>query len=136
MPPKKRTAEVLEKGSEEDEAVMEPGTKDVEDSSHWLREEILPVPLVEGQQYLKIMSWNVNGLKALVTTKKAILLALVESRQPDVLCLQVKRSSCTYNAVGRVVNQILYSYLQYLALIQLIRVLTGNQNPRYNYWRV
>ena len=95
--PKKRTAEVLEKGSDDEAEIEETKVKDVDDSSHWTREEIIQIPLPTGAKNLKIMSWNVNGLKALVTTKKTTLQTLIDNRQPDVLCLQVTiRTSFVY----------------------------------------
>jgi hypothetical protein len=60
-----------------------------EDDSHWTREILVPLPLSSTNQHIKIVSWNVNGLKALVTTKKQILTSLVEKHQPDILCFQV-----------------------------------------------
>jgi hypothetical protein len=59
------------------------------DCSHWTRELLVPRPLDSVQKHIKIISWNVNGLKALVTGKKETLLSLVEKHQPDIMCFQV-----------------------------------------------
>lgn len=58
------------------------------DASHISREVLTEVPLTDGQSYLKIMSWNVNGLRALATKQKSVLLALIDKHKPDILCLQ------------------------------------------------
>jgi len=58
------------------------------DASHVTREVLTEVPLADGQTYLKIMSWNVNGLRALVAKQKSVLIALVEKHKPDILCFQ------------------------------------------------
>jgi exodeoxyribonuclease-3 len=52
------------------------------------RDRIDPIPLVDGQKYLRVISWNVNGLKALVTNNLSVLQNLVNKHQPDILCLQ------------------------------------------------
>lgn len=54
-----------------------------------VRELITPRPYVAGDKYLKIISWNVNGLRSLVTTNKTILLKLIANHKPDILCFQV-----------------------------------------------
>jgi len=52
------------------------------------REKIDPFPTIDGNRYIRIMSWNVNGLKALVTNNVSMLHNLVEKHRPDILCLQ------------------------------------------------
>jgi hypothetical protein len=75
---------------EEGEVVMETVVGEVgADCSHWTREVLIPRPLECTQKHVKIVSWNVNGLKALVTGKRETLLSLVEKHQPDILCFQV-----------------------------------------------
>lgn len=59
-----------------------------DERSPHLRDIVNPIPLQEGQTYLKLMSWNVNGLNALVQSKMSILERLIEKHQPDILCLQ------------------------------------------------
>lgn len=54
-----------------------------------VREVILPKPCSAGDKYLKIISWNVNGLRSLVTTNKTVLLKLIANHKPDILCFQV-----------------------------------------------
>jgi hypothetical protein len=81
--------EVEEVVEEVEELVEEAANDKNEDNSHWTREILVPVPLSSSNQHIKIISWNVNGLKALVTTKKQILTTLVERHQPDILCFQV-----------------------------------------------
>ena len=53
-----------------------------------IRDSIQPVPLDSSQRYLKIISWNVNGLKAVISGKKEIFDRLVSRHNPDILCLQ------------------------------------------------
>jgi exonuclease III len=53
-----------------------------------MRDLVEPWPLSEQFKYLKILNWNVNGLNAVITTKKDILFNLIEKHQPDFICLQ------------------------------------------------
>jgi hypothetical protein len=53
-----------------------------------VRDIVVPQSLSGHTSSLKIISWNVNGLKALVSTKKEILDRLILTHQPDILCLQ------------------------------------------------
>src|SRR3989338_22388 len=41
---------------------------------------------------LKIISWNVNGIRAVV--RKGALQALIRKEQPDILCLQETKAMC------------------------------------------
>lgn len=52
------------------------------------RDPISPKPIPENSKSLKIITWNVNGLNALVQSKKHVLDRLVETHAPDLLCLQ------------------------------------------------
>eukprot|EP01031_Cornospumella_fuschlensis_P025654 gene25654-30985_t len=52
------------------------------------RDLVTPHPLHPEHQHVKIMTWNVNGLKALVTSKLHILTNMVQKHAPDVICLQ------------------------------------------------
>jgi len=52
------------------------------------RDKVEPYPLKDGNDYLRIISWNVNGLKALVSNNLSTLHNLIEKHQPDILCLQ------------------------------------------------
>lgn len=52
------------------------------------RQQLLSPNLPNTHQYLRIMTWNVNGFKALASTKLKILTDLVEKHSPDLLCLQ------------------------------------------------
>lgn len=54
-----------------------------------VRDVVAPRPFVAGDKYLKIISWNVNGLRSLVTTNKTVLLRLIANHKPDILCFQV-----------------------------------------------
>lgn len=86
---KKRSISEVKHESDE-ERLESSGQKSlIIDESHIIRQVIEPVALKEGEKHLKIMSWNVNGLRSLVTTKKTVLLDLVSKHQPDVLCFQV-----------------------------------------------
>lgn len=46
------------------------------------------IPIPEDAKVLNILSWNVNGLRAVIAKSKHILFNLVQKHQPDVLCLQ------------------------------------------------
>lgn len=59
------------------------------DYSFRVRELITPKTLSLDYQYLKIISWNVNGLRPLAVNNRKCLQALVEKYKPDVLCFQV-----------------------------------------------
>lgn len=63
--------------------------KSVERVSH-VRDEVLPrdFPTLESKYFLKIISWNVNGLRALKTKNLDILERLITQHQPDIFCLQ------------------------------------------------
>lgn len=47
-----------------------------------------PPPLSKGTRALKILSWNVNGLKALLKSRGFSVQQLAEREDFDVLCLQ------------------------------------------------
>jgi hypothetical protein len=56
-----------------------------------IRDVITPVPYtpLEGK-FVKIVSWNVNGLKAVVNGKLAVMKKLVASQEPGMsMCLYV-----------------------------------------------
>lgn len=87
---RKRT---LSKGEEADESPptkTSSATKKGNDRSTLSRDEIVPRPLADDGKYLKIISWNVNGLNSLVNGKKAILTNLIDSHSPDVFFIQAK----------------------------------------------
>lgn len=48
-----------------------------------------PAPLPDGS-YVKILSWNVAGLRGVLKKDPEALKKLIEAEQPDVLCLQVR----------------------------------------------
>lgn len=54
----------------------------------YVRDEVIPRPVPEGSETIKIMSWNVNGLRAVTSKNLLILEKLVEKHQPDILCFQ------------------------------------------------
>lgn len=58
------------------------------DSEPHIRDELVSNPLMDGKSYIKIITWNVNGLSALINGKKHVLDGLIEKHQPDILCLQ------------------------------------------------
>jgi hypothetical protein len=59
-----------------------------EDRESHLRDPLMLFPIIPSRPALKLMSWNVNGLKALVSNNKSILDALINNHKPDFLCLQ------------------------------------------------
>lgn len=65
------------------------------DYSFRVRELIAPKPLSPGHRYMKIISWNVNGLRPLAINNRKCLQALVEKYKPDILCFQVLLESDT-----------------------------------------
>jgi exodeoxyribonuclease-3 len=47
-----------------------------------------PPPLTRDTKHVKLMSWNVNGLRALLKLKEFSALQLAQKEDFDVLCLQ------------------------------------------------
>ena len=92
---RKRT--IAESSSKDDPIVTEvvDAPKEV-NNSHITREVLQRVPIGADGKYLKIMSWNVNGLRALVTSKMSVLLSLIKNHDPDILCLQVVLIFCSF----------------------------------------
>ena len=54
-----------------------------------IRDIVVPKPLDGNHKFLKIISWNVNGFKALHANNLHVLTNLVANHKPDILCLQV-----------------------------------------------
>lgn len=52
------------------------------------RDVILPKDLPAGD-YLKVISWNIPGLRSAVKNHRDIIESLLGKHRPDVLCLQV-----------------------------------------------
>ena len=73
-----------------DEAVP-PAQNSNRGPSH-IRDEVVPIPLPAKRNYLKIITWNVNGLNSLVSSKLSVLTNLIANHDPDVLCFQVTAS--------------------------------------------
>lgn len=65
------------------------------DGSFFKRDEIgtMPFPATDG---LKIISWNVAGLRGTLKKSPEVLNDLVDKEKPDILCLQVIPNLC-YN---------------------------------------
>lgn len=55
-----------------------------------------PPPLSKDTRALKILSWNVNGLKALVKTRGFSVHELAQREDFDVLCLQETKIQARY----------------------------------------
>ena len=53
------------------------------------RDIVEPIELPSCQNFLKIMSWNVNGFKAHVVNMLPVLSNIVNTYHPDVICFQV-----------------------------------------------
>jgi hypothetical protein len=62
-----------------------PATRKGDQSIH-IRDVVTPVPLVDGGKFAKVVSWNVNGLKA--TGRVEGLKQLITIHAPDFLFLQ------------------------------------------------
>jgi len=61
------------------------------DKDHVFERDVIPrreMVAQDGYEFFKVLSWNVNGLRALVKNKKDILEKLIKEEKPDVLCLQ------------------------------------------------
>mmetsp|Transcript_34920 Transcript_34920/g.56522 ORF Transcript_34920/g.56522 Transcript_34920/m.56522 type:complete len:367 (+) Transcript_34920:645-1745(+) len=71
-------------------APKKPAAKQATEEQEKVEEEPVPYgPAPEGQ--LKLVSWNVNGIRAIL--KKPDFMEYVEKEQPDVLCLQETKVS-------------------------------------------
>lgn len=75
-----------------DDEVASPSVKGKKgppaDRTSHIRDVVLPHPLREDLSHLKIMSWNVNGLNAMVNSKLDVFQRMVDKHQPDLICLQ------------------------------------------------
>ena len=89
MPRKRALVEEEDEGNTS--PVEEVAVKAVfDEEGHRARDTLNPAPqLADGAISLKIVSWNVNGLRSLATTNKATLLNVIKEQKPDILCLQV-----------------------------------------------
>ncbi|KAJ4906653.1 hypothetical protein Rs2_10311 [Raphanus sativus] len=63
-------------------------TKPEEDWKAYNPKTMRPPPLPEGTKSMKIMTWNVNGLRALLKLESFSALQLAQRENFDVLCLQ------------------------------------------------
>jgi hypothetical protein len=89
---RKRVLDLSDPNSQDTDYVISPVKfKEVKkDYSYRVRQVLVPKELsIGGQQYLKIISWNVNGLRSLATTNRKCLLGLIDKHKPDLFCLQV-----------------------------------------------
>jgi hypothetical protein len=85
---RKRPAEDSAEGDDA-EAQLKPPVTGKGDRSYFTRDVLASPKGCPPGQCLKLMSWNVNGLKSLKTTNMSVLTNLIAKHQPDVLCLQV-----------------------------------------------
>ena len=53
-----------------------------------VRDIIVPVKLDEDDEHIKIITYNVAGLRGLLKNKPNVIKDLVEKNNPDILCLQ------------------------------------------------
>lgn len=53
-----------------------------------IRDQIKPKQNIQNHKYMKIISWNINGLASAIKTNHMILHDLISKYQPDILCLQ------------------------------------------------
>jgi exodeoxyribonuclease-3 len=56
---------------------------------------------------MKIIAWNVNGIRAMI--KKKDLFTLINKEDPDIFCLGETKISCPYDEVEKVLNEHLES---------------------------
>lgn len=100
-PKRRRTSKAAaEKDAEEDKAEESGGEEapvspskaksrgSADDRASHIRDVVRPFPLRDEFDYLKVISWNVNGLNALVSSKKHVLDQLIHNHAPDVMFLQ------------------------------------------------
>jgi|GEM_PF-100716 len=69
-------------------AISEATSKRVKSVTDSFTRDIIPRKDTSLEDSLKIISWNVNGFRALIKNKKEELESLVATEQPDILCLQ------------------------------------------------
>lgn len=61
---------------------------------------------------MKIIAWNINGIRAMI--KKGYLIDLINNENPDIFCLGETKISCPYNDVIDFINSNLeHKYLSY-----------------------
>lgn len=53
-----------------------------------VRDVIIPRPMKPSKKYMKIISWNVAGLRSVLKKSPLIIDNLISTHRPDVLCLQ------------------------------------------------
>jgi len=89
MPKKRALVEEEDEGnvSPVEEVVVKAG---FDEAGHRVRDTLEPAQLADDAISLKIVSWNVNGLRSLATTNKSTLLNVIKEQKPDILCLQVE----------------------------------------------
>jgi hypothetical protein len=61
-----------------------------------VRDLAKPLPIVPNTKIVKIISWNVNGFRALMSSDKKALNHLVQLHSPDILCLQETKIQDTF----------------------------------------
>jgi exodeoxyribonuclease III len=65
-----------------------PRDDDTKSKESMPRDNITPIPLDDTKKYLKLISWNVAGLRGLLKNKPNIINDIVDKHSPDVFCLQ------------------------------------------------
>lgn len=55
-----------------------------------IRDMLQLQPPLPADSSISIITWNVNGLKALVKSKQMVMDQLIDNHKPDILCLQVR----------------------------------------------
>ena len=90
MPPKKKKAAEDSDGDGAPKSPVKPPAKKAKPNAGPIPRDDTPrpEPLPEGTPYFKALSWNVNGLRAVVGKSHAVLQALVDAEKPHLLCLQ------------------------------------------------
>jgi hypothetical protein len=88
--PRIKKIEIADKEIETNSPIIRKSSTEEDQIVH-VRDTICPLSteaFVATMKNLKIISWNVNGLKALVSSKLYILESLIANHNPDILCLQ------------------------------------------------
>ena len=74
--------------------VHEPATDKLASNSkdnrdYYQRDVITPFPIPPDVATLKLISWNIPGLRGAMKSHSTIIEGLLKTHSPDVLCLQV-----------------------------------------------
>lgn len=82
---------------EDGETSPSPTKKTKEETRPYFnRDPVLPKPIPSSMPSLKIISWNIPGLRAAVKNSAHVIQNLIVTHQPDILCLQETKIQDTH----------------------------------------